>query len=124
MRDGERGMNDRSRRRELRDQYQETRAEAGVYRIINWETGRALLGSSPNLPSIRNKIAFARSTGSAGVFDHRLRADVAKYGIDAFDLEILEVLETTPEMTRDDILRDLATLESIWREEQNPETLY
>lgn len=117
-------MTDRSRRRELRDQYKETQPEAGVYRIINRETGRALLGSSPNLPSIRNKLAFARSTGSAGVFDHRLRADVARYGIDAFDLEVLEVLETTPEMTRADILRDLAALEAIVREQQDPERLY
>ncbi len=76
------------------------------------------------MPSIRNKLAFARSTGSAGVFDHRLRADVARYGIDAFDLEVLEVLETTPEMTRADILRDLAALEAIVREQQDPERLY
>lgn len=117
-------MSDKSRRSELRDQYKETHTEAGVYRIVNRETGRTLLGSSPNLPSIRSKIAFARSTGSAGVFDHRLRADVARYGIDAFDLEVLEVLETTPEMTRADILRDLATLEAMWREEQDPEALY
>ncbi len=117
-------MTDRSRRRELRDQYRSTHPEAGVYRIVNRETGRALLGSSPHLPSIRSKLDFARSTGSAGVFDHRLRADVARYGIAAFDLEVLEVLDTTPEMTRADILRDLAALEALVREQQDPETLY
>lgn len=117
-------MTDRSRRRALRDQYKETHTEAGVYRIVNKQTGKALVASSPNLPSIRNKIAFARSTGTTGVFDHRIRADVDHYGIDAFDLEILEVLDIRPEMTREDIQSDLAALEEIVREQQDPELLY
>lgn len=117
-------MTDRSRRRELRDQYKETHTEAGVYRIVNKETGKALLAASPNLPSVRNKIAFARSTGTAGVFDHRMRADVDRYGIDAFELEIVELLDITPEMTREDIQRDLAALEEIVREQQDPDLLY
>ena len=117
-------MGDKSRRRELRDQYRETPPEAGVYRIVNRVTGRALLGSSPNLPSIRSKLDFARSTGSAGVFDHRLRADVARYGIAAFDLEVLEVLDITPAMTRADILSDLAALEALVREQLDEEMLY
>jgi hypothetical protein len=54
----------------------------------------------------------------------RLRDDIRTFGIDAFSLEVLEVLETTPEMTAEEIKRDLATLEELWREKLDPALLY
>jgi hypothetical protein len=117
-------MSTHDRRKELRSQYKQTHTEAGVYRVVNTQTGKALLGSSANLPSMRNKMDFARSTGSPGALDYRLRKDIEQYGIDAFDLEILEILETKPEMTQQQVRDDLATLEALWREQQDPATLY
>lgn len=98
--------------------------EAAVYRLVNTRTGKALLGSTTNLSSLRNKLSFARSTKSAGVLDQRLRHDLHEYGIDAFALEVLEPLATLPEMTDAEILADLATLEALWREKYDPAPLY
>ncbi len=117
-------MSGRARRKELLAQYRQTHPEAGVYLIVNARTGKALLGSSPNLPSIRAKLEFARSTGSVGVLDRRLRADVAQFGLEAFSLEVLETLETRPEMSPAVIQKDLAALEELWREKLDPAQLY
>jgi hypothetical protein len=117
-------MSDRERRRELRTQYKQTHPEAGVYRIVNSVNGKALLGAAPNLASVRNKMAFAKSTNMPGALDHRLRNDINAFGIDAFSLEILEVLEIEPAMTAAEIRRDLTTLEALWREQFDPALLY
>ena len=117
-------MTDKARRKELRTQYRQTHPEAGVYRIVNRQTNKALLGSSPNLASVRNKLEFAKSTNTPSALDQRLGADIRRYGLDAFALEVLEVLETKPEMTPADIVADLATLEALWREQSDSALLY
>jgi hypothetical protein len=117
-------VSDRARRRELRAHYENTRPEAGVYLIRNSRNGRALLGSTPNLASLRNKLAFARETDSPGALDLRLRGDIREFGIDAFSIEVLDVLDTTPEMTSAEVRDDLTTLEKLWREKLDPATLY
>jgi hypothetical protein len=118
------GMSDKERRKELRTQYKQNRPEAGVYRIVNGVNGKALLGSAANLGGVRGKMDFARTTGMLGTFFLRLQEDIRAYGLDAFSLEILEVLEVTPTMTDADIRRDLATLEALWREKFDPALLY
>jgi len=117
-------MSDRARRRELRDQYREARPEAGVYRIVNGHSGRALLGSTPNLASLRNRLEFARSTNTPGALDHRLVEDARRDGVGVFRFEVLEVLDTKPEATPAQIRRDLAVLEGLWREKLDPAALY
>lgn len=113
-------MIDKARRKELVGEYKRTHPEAGVYRLVNMCSGKALLGSSPNLASMRNKLAFAKSTNSPGALDYRLREDIKQYGLDAFSLEIVDVLDIRPEMTADQIRDDLTALEDLWREQQNP----
>jgi hypothetical protein len=115
---------DKARRRDLTAQYKQTHPEAGVYRIVNTQTGRAFLGSAPNLASVRNKLEFGRSTNSLGVLDHRMRADAQQYGLAAFELEVLESLQPEPEMTATQIREELTTLEALWREKYDPATLY
>ena len=120
-------MNDKARRRQLTADYKRNRPEAGVYRVVNTATGRVLLGSALNLASVKSKVEFARSTnspGALGALDHRLASDVRQYGLDAFSLEILEVLDTRPEMTDAEIRDDLATLEVLWREKLDAALLY
>ena len=117
-------MSDRERRRELRDQYRETRPEVGVYRIVNRHDGRALLGSAANLASVRNRLEFARSTNSPGALDHRLVEDARRLGVDAFSFEVLEVLDVAPEATPAQVRADLAVLEELWREKLDPARLY
>ena len=117
-------MSDRDRRRELRAQYESTRPGAGVYLIRNNRNGRAMLGSTSNLASLRNKLAFARATDMPGALDLRLRGAISEFGIDAFSLEVLDVLDTKPEMTAAEILDDLAVIEKLWREKLDTATLY
>ncbi len=117
-------MSDKARRKELVAQYKQTHTEAGVYRIVNTRTNKALLGSALNLASVRNKLEFARSTSSPGVLDRRLSKDIREFGLDAFALEILDVLETRPEMTREEILEELSVLEQLVREQLDPALLY
>lgn len=117
-------MSERDRRRELQEEYKQRQTEAGVYRIVNDQNGRYFLGSAPDLRVVCNKLAFARTTGMPGVFDRRLSHDIRQCGIGAFSLEVLEVLETTPEMTADEIKRDLSALEELWREKLDPALAY
>jgi hypothetical protein len=106
----------RDRRRELRSAYEQRQREAGVYALRNSVTGRVLVAASPDLPSVRNKLAFARDTGSTGVFDRRLIGDARAHGAASFTLEVLDRLEVTPGMTPQELAADLATLEALWDE--------
>jgi hypothetical protein len=82
-----------------------------------------LLGSAMNLPSVQAKLEFARTTGTPGALDHRLKRDVAEYGLEAFSFEVLEVLDVTPEMTQTQIRQDLDALEGLWRERLSDHSL-
>ncbi len=117
-------MVDRNRRKQLASDYKQTRREAGIYRITNRENGKSLVASSTNLDSVRSKMEFARTTNSPGVLGYQLKSDVLKFGIEAFALEILEVLEVQPEMTDVQIRADLRTLEQLWREKYDQDQLY
>jgi hypothetical protein len=117
-------MVDKARRKELTEQFQRAAPDAGVYRIVNQRTGRLLLGSTTNLPGLRNRFEFARSTNSTAALDHRLRDDMTEFGFDAFSLEVLDTLEVKPEMTREQAAADLATLEALWHEKTDPSLLY
>jgi hypothetical protein len=117
-------MSEQMRRKELRAHYKRVHPEAGVYLIRNSQNNKALLGSTPNLASIRNKLAFVKATNMWSALDRRLSKDLREFGSEAFSLEVLEVLDITPEMTRADILEDLSTLEQLWRERLDLSLLY
>lgn len=116
-------MSERDRRRELRAQYENTRPEAGVYLIRNNRNGRAMLGSTSNLQPPQQDGLRARDRHGRGTRPAPARA-ISEFGIDAFSLEVLDVLDTKPEMTSAQIRDDLATLEKLWREKLDPATLY
>ncbi len=109
-------MTTADRRRELRAQYEQRPREAGVYVLRNTVTGRILIAASPDLGSVRNRLEFARAANAPSALDGRLTAEVRQFGIDAFVLEVLEVLEVTPEMTPVEVRADLRALEELWRE--------
>ncbi len=104
------------RRRELRAAYAERRTEAGVYPIRNTVTGRAFIGSAPDLAAMRNRLDFGRSTGSVGVLDLRMRPDALAHGMGSFEMEILDTLDLDPGAPPEDRRADLAALEALWRE--------
>jgi hypothetical protein len=109
-------MTDKATRKELKAQYRENPPEAGIYRLTNTKTGKVLLGSSTNLPSVRNKLEFAKSTNLPGALDQRIRKDVADHGIDAFEFDVVETLAPQPGQTAAQVRGDLDLLEDLWRE--------
>jgi hypothetical protein len=117
-------MNDKAGRKELLAQYKQHQPEAGVYRIVNTRTGRALLASATNLASVRNRLEFGKSTKTPSALDHRLTNDAREFGIAAFELEVLEVVQPEPETTAAELREELATLEQLWREKLDPAMLY
>jgi hypothetical protein len=117
-------MSESARRKALRARFEQTRREAAVYLLRNRRTNRALLGSTLDLASVRNKLEFAQSTNTASALDHRLSKDIRQFGIDAFTLEVLEVLEVTSERTPEQVRADLTALEELWRERLDPSELY
>jgi hypothetical protein len=100
-------MHNTARRKELVAEYQQARPEAGVYRIVNRMNNKVLTGSALDLSRIRNKMEFAASTNTTGVLDQRLHKDVRAFG-----------------MTAEEIQRNLATLEELWREKTDPALRY
>lgn len=117
-------MNDRQRRRELSHRYVAAASEGGVYRIVNRDTGRFLLGSARDLAGARNRFEFALSTGTSSALDHRLRADAARDGVGVVSFEVLDTIEIRADRIRADSDEDLGTLESLWRERSDPSLLY
>ena len=116
-------MTDRARRKALSAGYAQAPA-AGVYRLVNRVTGRSLVGATTNLGSVAGKLAFAQAIGKVGLFFRRAQADIARHGIAAFELEVLDTLAPRPEATAREVEEELATLEALWREKVGPEALY
>ncbi len=141
-------MTDYAHRKELVAQYKQARPRAGVYRIVNRLNQRALLGSSTNLPSVQSKLEFAKSVHAVGASSQqagdgiqqlgtwlrgdrgsmasaqRLSDDIRQFGIDAFSMEVLEMLEVAADMTAEQVREDLAALEDLWREQLDATLLY
>jgi hypothetical protein len=116
-------MTNQDRRKQLRANYDENPPEAGVYRIVNTSTGKMLVGSTMNLPSMTSKLAFARTTKRASALDLRLKADAAMYGIEVFEVEILDTFEPAPGATPAETRQGLAELEALWCEKVAPDFL-
>ena len=109
-------MIDKARRRVIAAEYRQTKPDAGVFRIRCDGLDQVLVGSTLDLRSEQNKLAWAKATGSPGALDRRFAGAIAEFGLDALTFETLEVLEVTPSMTAAQVRADLATLEDLWGE--------
>ncbi|NGZ76176.1 DUF2087 domain-containing protein [Saccharibacillus alkalitolerans] len=97
-----------NRRKELQAMYKEMKQEAGIYRIRHKESGRSFVASLPNLKSMDGR----RFELNAGSFQNKeLQRDWKEYGEDAFEFEVLEVLEPSenPYVTTREQLGELET---------------
>jgi len=104
-------------RKELNREYQERPKPAGVFQVKNNVNGKVLLGSSLNLEGALNGHRFMLKIGS-----HRNKAlmeDWNEYGPDAFNFEVLEVVQVRddPNFNLND---ELTLLEMIWLEKLQP----
>lgn len=94
-------------------QYKESRRPMGIYRIRNLTSGRTLIGTSTDLPSILNR---HRAQLRLGVHPSRMfQQEWNELGADAFAFEILDTLEPPADPIYDPS-DDLRVLEALWQE--------
>lgn len=101
-------------KRQLKQQYRETRSRAGVYAIRNLVTGRLLVAASQDAQGALNRHRFELRQGT-----HRnrlLRQDWLRHGEAGFGFELLDMLEPDPD-GRLDMKRELDELLALWRHE-------
>lgn len=110
-------MDNKNERKKLVSEYKNNLKEAGVYKIINKKTGDFILGSSMDIQGVINKIEFGKKVGSPGILPLKLLAQVERDGLENFELEIVQVLETRPETDYKEAKEELAVLEQICKEE-------
>lgn len=109
-------MNEKDRRRELVSQFEQTHADAGVYRIVNRRTGRSLIATAVNLAAAQRRFEFASSTNSPSAIDQRLLEDATGPGLAALEFEVLERVETDAQTSPTGLAEDLRILAELWRE--------
>ncbi|KPJ99951.1 MAG: hypothetical protein AMS20_15510 [Gemmatimonas sp. SG8_28] len=100
-------------RKALIRQYKETPRPAGVYRVLNTRSSKALVGTSPDAPAMLNRIRAQLRMGAHPNRD--LQQDWSSDGPDGFIFEVLDVLE--PKDGADtDPAEELRLLEEMWIE--------
>lgn len=110
-REQEEGDGEMDRRQVLKMQYKETKPQAGVYQIKNVKNGKVLILSSPNLKTMNGKKFMLQQ----GTFPNPvLQKDLEEWGPEAFEFEVLEVLEEENESDA------LEKLEEKWLDKMKP----
>ncbi len=110
------------RKKELKAQYKERKVIGGVFVIKNTATGKLFLDSTTDLQGSKNRFAFAQQTGSC--VDLKLQSDWARYGKDAFALEVMEELVKSGTQTTSEFSADIKVLKDMWAEKLAGKELY
>jgi len=105
------------RKKELKQQYKEMKIDAGVYQIRNIQNGKVLVASTRNLRTLNGKRMQLKEGGT--FFTKNLQAELKIFGLEAFVIEVLEVLEK-PEDGYFDEKEALKKLEKQWLEKLQP----
>lgn len=113
---------DKEQRKKLREQYKTRKVVGGVYRIRNRETGRFYLQWTDDIQATRNWYKSCTDFGSCPL--PHLQADWKQYGVDAFALEEMDLLEKPEDQAREDFFIDLKTLLELWSEKLPREGRY
>ena len=101
---------------ELKQQYKETKIEAGVYQIKNTKNGKIFIESTMNLKTINGK----RFTLDMGTYQNKLlQNEWTEFRAEAFVFEVLEILEI-PEEGYFDAKDALKKLKGKWLDELQP----
>lgn len=104
------------RKKELKQQYKETKIEAGIYQIKNTQNGKIFIGSTQNLKTLNGK-QFELNMGTNT--NKKLQAEWNEYGKEAFVIEVLETVKKK-EAGYFDIKHELKKLEEKWLNELKP----
>lgn len=104
-------------RKTLKREYKEERRPMGVFQVLNIATGKCLVGSSIDLPSMLNRQLAQLRFG--GHNNRDLQKDWNDQGADAFKIEILDTLPPS-EAPGYDPADDLKALEALWLDKLQP----
>jgi hypothetical protein len=104
-------------RKELIRQYKDTPRPMGVFRVVHTASGKCLVGTSVDLPSVLNRERAQLRLG--GHRNEALQRDWNSFGADAFVFEVLDTL-TPPDEPGYDPTGDLQVLEQMWLEKLSP----
>jgi hypothetical protein len=104
-------------RKALIREYKESGRPMGVFRVRNTVNGKALVGTSTNLPAMLNRSRWQLSMGAH--VNRKLQQEWNQFGPDAFAFEILDVLPI-PERSGYDPSDDLRALEEMWLDKLSP----
>ncbi len=104
-------------RKALIREYKNTHRQMGVFQVKNRINGKLLIGSSPNLPGILNRLSFSLKTGTCP--NKALQADWNAFGPEAFEFSVLEELAPLDDPTYVPG-EDLELLKSLWLEKLAP----
>lgn len=105
------------KRKELKREYKQNLTPMGVFQIRNTVNEKVFVGSSLNLPGIKNRHEFQLKMG--GHPNQPLQAEWNELGGDKFVFEILEELPPRTEPNYD-YRADLTLLEDLWLEKLEP----
>lgn len=105
-------------RRQAKRQYKETHQPAGVFELRNTKSGKVLLGSSPNLPAMFNRMRMQLDTGTY-LMHPELQRDWHELGGDAFEFSVLEELDP-PDAPTWNSEEDRDALLELWLEKRRP----
>lgn len=104
------------RKAELKQQYKETKIEAGVYQIRNTNNQKIFIESTMNLKTINGK----RFTLDMGTYQNKfLQNEWTEFGAEAFVFEVLEILEI-PEVGYFDAKDAIKKLKEKWLAKLQP----
>jgi hypothetical protein len=107
----------KDQRKQLASQYDLAKRPAGVYRLRHRESGKAYIGSGPDLNAMWNRLHFELNMGVS--MKKALQADWKKYGASAFAYEVLDTYKP-PENGRYHLMKELEQMENLWLKELQP----
>ncbi len=108
---------EKQRRKELVTAYEEMEKPIGVFRFVNKQNGKTLVGSTRNLNAMERRLPFELKLGTS---QHKeLIREWNEYGEDSFEFEVLETLRIRKEGFQD-IPYELEKLEEKWLNDLQP----
>jgi dissimilatory sulfite reductase (desulfoviridin) alpha/beta subunit len=102
---------DKQQKKEMLSTYRERKLVGGVCAIYCPPTGKRLLQSATDIQRCRNLFDFSKSIGSSTHLE--LNADINRFGMEAFQFEILQQIEKKETQTEKEFADTVKTLEDL-----------
>lgn len=103
-------------KKELREQYKQSKPDMGVFMYKCLPTGKVYLGCGKNVKAEMNSITFQLKFGQYPV-NKNLERDWKQHGESAFEVSVLELLQYDEDETKTDYTEDLQALRALCAEQ-------